>query len=115
MLAIEEVTPRLRRLSIRFEKGGARVAADADDLMAVASIALLRARRRFDPGKGGSWRTFALICAKGAMQDELRRLDHVPRIERARAKVDGRPLRQLFSLDGAPAELLPTDFKDIRS
>jgi RNA polymerase sigma factor FliA len=63
-----------RRLAVR--TGGA---VTADDLWSAGALGLLEAARRFEPGQGARFETFAEHRVKGAMLDELRRLDHLPR------------------------------------
>jgi len=87
---------------------GAKRLVDEQELVDVAIMALIKARRRFDPAKG-AWSTFAAPRAFGAMKDALRELDHVPRLERARAKKDGRVLKELLSIDRSPHDLVPRD------
>lgn len=93
-----------------WEKGAKR-ALDRDELVDAAVMALIKARRRFDP-KRAKWATFAAFRAFGAMKDALRELDHVPRLERARAKRDGRQIRELLSIDRSPYDLVPKDIPD---
>jgi RNA polymerase sigma factor for flagellar operon FliA len=50
-----------------------------DDLVQSGMIGLLEAARNFDAGKGASFETFAGIRIRGAMLDEIRRGDWVPR------------------------------------
>lgn len=50
-----------------------------DDLVQAGMIGLLEASRKFDPGKGASFETFAGIRIRGAMIDEVRRGDWTPR------------------------------------
>jgi len=50
-----------------------------DDLWSAGAIGLIEAGRRFDPTRGASFATFAEHRVRGAMLDELRRLDHLPR------------------------------------
>ena len=50
-----------------------------DDLIQSGMIGLLEAAKNFDGGKGASFETFAGIRIRGAMLDELRRGDWVPR------------------------------------
>ena len=50
-----------------------------DDLVQSGMIGLLEAARNFDSGKGASFETFAGIRIRGAMLDEMRRGDWVPR------------------------------------
>jgi RNA polymerase sigma factor for flagellar operon FliA len=50
-----------------------------DDLVQSGMIGLLEAARNFDGNKGASFETFAGIRIRGAMLDEMRRGDWVPR------------------------------------
>jgi RNA polymerase sigma factor for flagellar operon FliA len=50
-----------------------------DDLWSAGALALLEAGRRYDPSKGASFATFAEHRVRGAMLDELRSMDHLPR------------------------------------
>lgn len=50
-----------------------------DDLIQSGMIGLLEAARNFDAAKGASFETFAGIRIRGAMLDEIRRGDWVPR------------------------------------
>lgn len=70
-----------RRLASR--TGGAVA---ADDLWSAGAMGLLDAARRFDPQRDVKFETFAEKRIRGAMLDEMRRLDHLPR--RLRAQVE---------------------------
>jgi RNA polymerase sigma factor FliA len=50
-----------------------------DDLMQAGMIGLLEAARKYDLSKGASFETFVGIRIKGAMLDEVRRNDWLPR------------------------------------
>lgn len=50
-----------------------------DDLLQSGMLGLLEAKNNFDAGKGASFETFAGIRIRGAMIDEIRRGDWVPR------------------------------------
>ena len=50
-----------------------------DDLWSAGALALLEASRRYDPAKGATFATFAEHRVRGAMLDELRSMDHLPR------------------------------------
>ncbi|WP_445397137.1 RNA polymerase sigma factor FliA [Zobellella sp. An-6] len=50
-----------------------------DDLVQSGMVGLLEAARNFDASKGASFETFAGIRIRGAMLDEIRRGDWVPR------------------------------------
>lgn len=58
----------------------------SDDLWSAGALGLLDAARRFDPARDVRFETFVEHRIRGAMLDELRRLDHLPR--RLRAEVD---------------------------
>ncbi|MDW7651473.1 MAG: FliA/WhiG family RNA polymerase sigma factor [Bacillota bacterium] len=50
-----------------------------DDLIQAGMLGLLDAMRRFDPGRGIKFESFAARRIRGAMLDELRRLSWLPR------------------------------------
>src|SRR5262245_18165110 len=50
-----------------------------DDLEEVGILGLLTAARNYDATRGASFKTFAFIAIQGAILDELRRLDVLPR------------------------------------
>jgi RNA polymerase sigma factor for flagellar operon FliA len=52
---------------------------DHDDLYSVGLIGLLQALRNYNPASGTSFETYARVRVRGAMLDELRRMDWVPR------------------------------------
>lgn len=89
-------------------KMGPRGAVDAHDLVQAAAIRLLRARSTFDASKS-SWKSYALLRARGAMLDELREVDHVPRLERARARLAGVELPQVLSIQTGPVDQVSRD------
>lgn len=53
-----------------------------EDLEEVGILGLLNAARSYDPARGASFRTFAWLAIQGAVLDELRRLDVLPRSRR---------------------------------
>lgn len=53
-----------------------------EDLEEVGILGLLTAARNYDASRGASFRTFAFIAIQGAVLDELRRLDVLPRARR---------------------------------
>ncbi len=59
---------------------------DADDLYSVGVTGLLAAVRRFDPEQGSTFASYATTRIRGAILDELRRLDWCPRRARARTR-----------------------------
>jgi RNA polymerase sigma factor for flagellar operon FliA len=55
-----------------------------DDLWSAGALGLLEAARRFDAGRAVTFETFVEHRIRGAMLDELRRMDHLPRRLRSR-------------------------------
>jgi RNA polymerase sigma factor for flagellar operon FliA len=68
-----------------------------DDLHSVGSLGLLDAARRFDAGRGVRFETFAQHRIRGAMLDELRQIDHLPRRLRAASDKIAEARRRLSS------------------
>ena len=86
---------RLRReLSLR---------GDLDDLIAFGFGGLLEARRRFDPGRGVRFQTFAYHRVRGAMLDGVRKMSQLPRRahERLEAAAETTPTAAPTALDKA--------------
>jgi RNA polymerase sigma factor FliA len=59
---------------------------DADDLNSAGLIGLLQALRNYDPSCGTSFESYARLRIRGAMLDELRRMDWVPRTVHEKAR-----------------------------
>ena len=59
---------------------------DDDDLVSYGLLGLIGAIERFDPAREIKFETYAIARIKGAIIDELRSLDWVPRSVRARAR-----------------------------
>ncbi len=59
---------------------------DQDDLYSAGLIGMLQALRNFDPTCGASFETYARTRVRGAMLDELRRMDWVPRAVHEKAR-----------------------------
>src|SRR6185312_13117574 len=59
---------------------------DQDDLRSAGLVGLLQALRNYDPGSGNSFETYARVRIRGAMLDELRRMDWVPRTVHEKAR-----------------------------
>jgi len=66
-----------------------------DDLWSAGALALLEAARRYDPAKGATFATFAEHRVRGAMLDELRSMDHLPRRLRNRTDDMAKAKRKL--------------------
>lgn len=59
---------------------------DADDLYSVGITGLIAAVRKFDPEQGSTFASYAVMRIRGAILDELRRMDWCPRRARARSR-----------------------------
>ncbi len=59
---------------------------DFDELVSAGSIGLMEALEGFDPARGLAFSTFAAPRIRGAILDELRRQDHVPRSIRRKTR-----------------------------
>lgn len=59
---------------------------EMDDLYSAGLVGLLNAVRNFDPKGGSSFETYARVRIRGAILDELRRLDWVPRSVHSKAR-----------------------------
>ncbi len=59
---------------------------DTADLISYGIFGLIDAIEKFDPGRGIKFETYAIARIKGAIIDELRAMDWVPRSVRARAR-----------------------------
>ena len=57
-----------------------------DDLYSAGLVGLLQALRNFDPACNTSFETYARVRVRGAMLDELRRMDWVPRTIHEKAR-----------------------------
>ena len=73
-----------------------------DDLKSAGIVGLLDAAQRFDAGKGGSFRAYADLRIRGAIMDELRMLDWVPRSVRQKETRLARALRDVRERLGRP-------------
>ena len=68
---------------------------DPQDLISYGTFGLIDAIDKFDPERGYKFETYAVNRIKGAILDELRALDWVPRSVRARAREIQRSLAEL--------------------
>ncbi|MEX2152965.1 MAG: FliA/WhiG family RNA polymerase sigma factor [Gemmatimonadaceae bacterium] len=61
-------------------------AAELDELVGAGTVGLIQAVDSFDRGRGLSFSTYAVPRIRGAILDELRKQDHVPRNVRRRTR-----------------------------
>ncbi len=52
---------------------------DVDDLVSAGMLGLVRAARRYDPSREAQFKTYATLCIRGAVMNEIRRRSFVPR------------------------------------
>src|SRR5208282_2618695 len=78
---------------------------NGDDLYSAGLVGLLNAMRRFNPQNGTSFETYARVRIRGAVFDELRRLDWVPRSVHEKAKKIEKTMQELTQRHGT----LPSD------
>src|SRR5580658_7028173 len=74
---------------------------NSDDLYSAGLVGLLNAMRRFDPENGTSFETYARVRIRGAVFDELRRLDWVPRSIHDKAKKMEKAMQELMQRTGS--------------
>jgi len=76
---------------------------DQDDLYSSGLVGLLNAVRNFDPQGGSTFESYARVRIRGAIFDELRRLDWVPRSIHDKARKVQAVMQQLEQKLGRPA------------
>lgn len=101
---IKQHLPAVRRqalaLQVKLPSG-----VELDDLIQAGTLGLLDATRRFDPAAGVTFATFASQRIRGAMIDELRTRDWLPRSVRRKARAMDACVRRLEQRHGrAPEE-----------
>ena len=84
--------------------GHASTVVKENDLVQFGVIGLLEAIDRFNPGRGVKFETFAVPRIKGTIQDELRKLDWVPRSVRKKVRLAER-FRQEVEMSEADTDI----------
>lgn len=82
---IERYLPLVRNVVDRI-KLNVPAHVDADDLYSVGITGLIAAVRKFNPEQGSTFASYAAMRIRGAILDELRRMDWCPRRARARSR-----------------------------
>src|SRR5436305_12713694 len=78
---------------------------DAEDLYSAGLVGLLDAIRHYNPKLGSTFETYARVRIRGAVFDELRRLDWVPRSIHDKARKVEKVMRELEQRKGkAPSD-----------
>jgi RNA polymerase sigma factor for flagellar operon FliA len=73
---------------------------NADDLYSAGLVGLLNAVRRYNPKSGCSFESYARVRIRGAIFDELRRLDWVPRSVHEKARKIEQTMQELTQRSG---------------
>lgn len=76
---------------------------DIDDLLQAGMIGLLEAAGNFDASRGASFDTYAGIRIRGAMLDEVRKLDWTPRSVHSKYRRVAEAMREIEGETGQPA------------
>jgi RNA polymerase sigma factor for flagellar operon FliA len=84
---------------------------DVEALNSAGLVGLLKAVRQYNPRWGASFETYARFRIRGAVLDELRRLDWVPRSVHAKARKVSCAMQALEQINGRP----PTDVEMARA
>jgi RNA polymerase sigma factor for flagellar operon FliA len=84
---------------------------DSEDLYSAGLVGLLNAVRNFDPQNGAPFGAYARVRIRGAIFDELRRMDWVPRSVHAKARKVQAVLKGLEEVKGR----VPTDSEMAKS
>jgi RNA polymerase sigma factor for flagellar operon FliA len=77
--------------------------AELDELVSAGTIGLMAAVDAFDPGRGVAFSSFAAPRIRGAILDELRRQDHLPRSLRRKARALAQARERASRATGRPA------------
>jgi RNA polymerase sigma factor for flagellar operon FliA len=78
---------------------------DRDDFCSVGVMGLMHAAATYDPSRGASFKTFAFTAIRGAILDEIRKHDPIPRSRRDRLRKLDRAAAELFTSLGRPPTL----------
>ena len=75
---------------------------DRDDFFSVGVMGLMHAATTYDPTRGASFKTFAFTAIRGAILDEIRKHDPIPRSRRDRLRKLDRAAAELYDKLGRP-------------
>ncbi len=100
---LNKYLPLVRTVAARMAMGFPR-SVELSDLVNTGVIGLIEAFGNFDPDRGVKFETYAVPRIRGAILDELRALDWVPRSTRAKSREIDRALSELENQLGRPPE-----------
>ncbi|KPQ29637.1 MAG: RNA polymerase sigma factor for flagellar operon FliA [Marinobacter excellens HL-55] len=100
---IEEHAPLVKKIALHLM---ARLPASVqlEDLMQAGMIGLLEAAQRYSSGKGATFETYAGIRIRGAMVDEIRKGDWVPRSVHRNARRIAAAIKTVEDRNGREAQ-----------
>lgn len=99
---IEEYLPLVKRIA-NYWAAKLPASVELDDLMQVGLIGLLHACDSFDASRGASFATYASIRIKGAILDEVRRNDWLPRSVQQKLRTVSQAIASVEATLGRPA------------
>jgi RNA polymerase sigma factor for flagellar operon FliA len=100
---IEEFLPTINYYANRYAFLGKPVLSK-EDLVSAGVIGLIEAYKRYNPSKKVKFRTYAEIRIKGAILDEIRKFDIIPRSVRDKANELEETIRELYNKKGEMPE-----------
>ncbi|MEE8578120.1 MAG: sigma-70 family RNA polymerase sigma factor, partial [candidate division Zixibacteria bacterium] len=100
---LSKYIPLVRNVATRMAMGFPR-SVELNDLVSTGVIGLIEAFKNFDPERGVKFETYAVPRIRGAILDELRALDWVPRSTRAKSREIERAHMALENDLGRPPE-----------
>lgn len=93
-ILLDKYVPLVRNVATRMAMGFPR-SVELSDLVNTGVIGLIEAFGNYDPDRGVKFETYAVPRIRGAILDELRSLDWVPRSTRAKAREIDRAVASL--------------------
>ena len=100
---LDKYVPLVRNVATRMAMGFPK-SVELSDLINTGVIGLIEAFSHFDPDRGVKFETYAVPRIRGAILDELRALDWVPRSTRAKSRELDRAATYLENELGRPPE-----------
>ncbi len=98
---LEQYLPLVKNVAGRMAMGFPK-SVELSDLINTGVIGLIEAMSNFDPSRGVKFETYAVPRIRGAILDELRSLDWVPRSTRAKSREIDRATSKLENQLGRP-------------
>lgn len=100
---LDKYVPLVRNVATRMAMGFPR-SVELSDLISTGVIGLTEAFKNFDPDRGVKFETYAVPRIRGAILDELRALDWVPRSTRAKSREIEKAYTALENIHGRQPE-----------